>query len=108
MRLAMPFARPLVKGFRVCGDDGAYAERSSQVGAGLAGPLSRTFFRVHRYSTRLRRELSTLPATNHSRTPDVDDYLVSLTTIAEYAIARDHADHDRADRDGDGRSGFGR
>jgi hypothetical protein len=39
---------------------------------------------------------------------DVDDYLVSLATIAEYAVGRDHADHDRADRDGHGRPGFDR
>jgi hypothetical protein len=42
----------------------------------------------------LTRRMSTENAGDKSFThPDVDDYLVSLATIAEYAIGRDRADH---------------
>ena len=43
VRLAVPFARPLVAGLRLRGDSGADAGRSPHVGEGSAGALSRRF-----------------------------------------------------------------
>src|ERR1700722_13179108 len=104
----MSFARPLDTRFRLRRDGVADAGQSPELGARAAGPLYRAVCGEDRRQAGLRTQLPALPATDRARARDVDDHAMPLAAVAEHAARGHDADDDRADDDGDGRSGRAR